>query len=108
MRADLGLGAVGQDSPRLNFTPFLRTDVMAIAHRDHPLAKPAVVRLRGGAGRHRRHYAAGFRHAGEHDPGAGHRAGDDGDPSGQRAVGLRYHAGLPRSGGAAAGVAAVG
>ncbi|CAB3709388.1 LysR family transcriptional regulator [Achromobacter marplatensis] len=43
MRADFGLGAVGQDSPRLNFTPFLRTDVMAIAHRDHPLAKRRVV-----------------------------------------------------------------
>ncbi|EJO32740.1 LysR family transcriptional regulator [Achromobacter marplatensis] len=43
MRADFGLGAVGQDSPRLNFTPFLRTDVMAIAHRDHPLAERRVV-----------------------------------------------------------------
>ena len=43
MRADFGLGAVGQDSPRLNFTPFLRTDVMAIAHRDHPLARRRVV-----------------------------------------------------------------
>lgn len=43
MRADFGLGAVGQDSPRLNFTPFLRTDVMAIAHRDHPLVKRRVV-----------------------------------------------------------------
>ncbi|MGH8817929.1 MAG: LysR family transcriptional regulator substrate-binding protein, partial [Achromobacter pestifer] len=43
MRADFGLGAVGRDSPRLNFTPFLRTDVMAIAHRDHPLAGRGVV-----------------------------------------------------------------
>lgn len=43
MRADFGLGAVGRDSPRLHFTPFLRTDVMAIAHRDHPLAKRRVV-----------------------------------------------------------------
>lgn len=43
MRADFGLGAVGGDSPRLNFTPFLRTDVMAIAHREHPLARRGVV-----------------------------------------------------------------
>ncbi|KAG1391636.1 hypothetical protein G6F59_014835 [Rhizopus arrhizus] len=76
-------------------------------YRAGHLRQAAVARLRGGAGRHRRHYAAGFRHAGAHDPGAGHRAGDEGDQSGQRAVGLRYHAGLPRSGGAAAGVAAV-
>lgn len=38
MRADFGLGAVGRDSTRLTFTPFLRADVMAIAHREHPLA----------------------------------------------------------------------
>jgi DNA-binding transcriptional LysR family regulator len=38
MRADFGLGAVERDSARLAFTPFLRADVMAIAHRDHPLA----------------------------------------------------------------------
>ncbi len=38
MRADFGLGAVGRDSTRLTFTPFLRADVMAIVHREHPLA----------------------------------------------------------------------
>jgi len=43
MRADFGLGAVGRDSPRLNFTPFLRTDVMAIVHREHPLAQREAI-----------------------------------------------------------------
>ncbi|MNV19319.1 HTH-type transcriptional regulator CynR [compost metagenome] len=43
MRADFGLGAVGSDSPRVNFTTFLRTDVMLIAHREHPLARRDVV-----------------------------------------------------------------
>ena len=38
MRADFGLGAVHRDSARLRFTPFLRADVVAIAHRDHALA----------------------------------------------------------------------
>ncbi|KAG1308717.1 hypothetical protein G6F63_016461 [Rhizopus arrhizus] len=76
---------------------------MAIAHREHPLAKRRVVAVADIAPDTFvkplwSDYVA---------PGAGHRAGDDGDQSGQRAVGLRYHAGLPRSGGAAAGVAAV-
>lgn len=43
MRADVGLGAVSQDSARLSFRPFLRTEVMAIAHRDHPLAGASAV-----------------------------------------------------------------
>jgi DNA-binding transcriptional LysR family regulator len=43
MRADVGLGAVSQDSARLSFRPFLRTEVMAIAHRDHPLAGGSTV-----------------------------------------------------------------
>ncbi len=43
MRADFGLGAVSQDSARVAFRPFLRTEVMAIAHRDHPLARRATV-----------------------------------------------------------------
>ncbi|MBK1982472.1 LysR family transcriptional regulator [Achromobacter xylosoxidans] len=43
MRADFGLGAVSRDSARLAFLPFLRTEVMAIVHRDHPLARQAAV-----------------------------------------------------------------
>lgn len=43
MRADFGLGAVSQDSARLAFQPFLRAEVMAIAHREHPLARGEVV-----------------------------------------------------------------
>jgi hypothetical protein len=43
MRADFGLSAVSRESPRLNFMPFLRADVMAIAHRDHPLAGRDVI-----------------------------------------------------------------
>lgn len=42
-RADFGLGAVARDNSRLCYHPFLRTDVMAILHRAHPLAsQPAV------------------------------------------------------------------
>jgi hypothetical protein len=43
MRADFGLGAVGRGSARLSFLPFLRADVMAIAHHAHPLAGRDVV-----------------------------------------------------------------
>ncbi|CUJ92679.1 LysR family transcriptional regulator [Achromobacter xylosoxidans] len=43
MRADFGLGAVSRDSARLAFLPFLRTEVMAIVHRDHPLARQEAV-----------------------------------------------------------------
>ncbi|MNS97799.1 HTH-type transcriptional regulator CynR [compost metagenome] len=43
MRADFGLGAVGRDSTRLGFTPFLRADVMAIAHHEHALAGRDVI-----------------------------------------------------------------
>lgn len=45
MRADFGLGAVGRDSARLTFRPFLRADVMALVHREHPLAKQEVVAI---------------------------------------------------------------
>lgn len=43
MRADFGLGAVSQENSRLMFRPFLRTEVMAIVHREHPLARGEVV-----------------------------------------------------------------
>ena len=43
MRADFGLGAVERDSARLAFTPFLRADVMAIVHREHPLAERETI-----------------------------------------------------------------
>ena len=43
MRADFGLGAVSRDSARLHFTPFLRAEVMAVAHREHPLASRDVI-----------------------------------------------------------------
>lgn len=43
MRADFGLGAVHRDSARLRFTPFLRADVVAIAHRDHALAQRETI-----------------------------------------------------------------
>lgn len=42
-RADFGLGAVARDNSRLCYRPFLRTDVMAIVHRAHPLAGQAAV-----------------------------------------------------------------
>lgn len=45
MRADFGLGAVGRDTARLTFRPFLRADVMAILHREHPLAQQNVVAI---------------------------------------------------------------
>ncbi|OAS93771.1 LysR family transcriptional regulator [Achromobacter dolens] len=45
MRADFGLGAVSQQSARLAFRPFLRTEVMAIVHREHCLARGDVVRV---------------------------------------------------------------
>lgn len=45
MRADFGLGAVSQQSARLAFRPFLRTEVMAIVHREHCLARDDAVRV---------------------------------------------------------------
>ncbi|MFY3306205.1 LysR family transcriptional regulator [Achromobacter ruhlandii] len=45
MRADFGLGAVSQQSARLAFRPFLRTEVMAIVHREHCLARGDAVRV---------------------------------------------------------------
>ncbi|MCI1836882.1 LysR family transcriptional regulator [Achromobacter sp. HNDS-1] len=45
MRADFGLGAVSQQSARLAFRPFLRTEVMAIVHREHCLARGDIVRV---------------------------------------------------------------
>lgn len=43
MRADFGLGAVSRESARLAFRPFLRTDVMTLLHRSHPLARRQAV-----------------------------------------------------------------
>ncbi|WP_251862748.1 LysR family transcriptional regulator [Achromobacter sp. Marseille-Q4962] len=43
MRADFGVGAVGSDSARLSVRPYARAYIVALAHREHPLARREYV-----------------------------------------------------------------